>query len=71
MTMDDVEKDVIHLISNKRESFFGLYISFPWGYRGKKYKLLLSTFRNNSISSRKTKNKLLKIYPKDLFNFDY
>ena len=69
--MDDVEKDVIPAFSNKRESFLGLYISFPWGYRGKKYKLLLSTFRNNSISSRKTKNKLLKIYPKDLFNFDY
>ena len=66
MTMEDVEKDVIPC-----QSFLGLYISFPWGYRGKKYKLLLSTFRNNSISSRKTKNKLLKIYPKDLFNFDY
>ena len=29
MTMEDVEKGVIPLISNKRESFFGLYISFP------------------------------------------
>ena len=52
MTMVDVEKDVIPLISNKRESFLGLYISFPWGYRDKKYELLLSTFRNNSTPSR-------------------
>ena len=54
MTMEDVEKDVIPVSSNKRESFLGLYISFLWGYRGKKYKLLLSTFMNNSISSRRT-----------------
>ena len=33
--MEDVEKDGIPLISNKRESFLGFYISFPWGYRGK------------------------------------
>ena len=63
--MEDVEKDVIPVSSNKRESFLGLYISFPWGYRGKKYKLLLSTFRNNSIPSRKT------IQPNDLFNVEY
>ena len=44
MTMEDVEKDVIPLHSNERESFLGLNISFPRGYRGKKYKLLLSTF---------------------------
>ena len=69
--MEDVEKDVIPVSSNKRESFLGLYISFLWGYRGKKYKLLLSTFMNNSISSRRTINELLKRYPKDLFNFDY
>ena len=36
MTLEDVEKDVIQLFSNKRESFLGLYILFPWGYRGKK-----------------------------------
>ena len=71
MTMEDVEKDVIPLISNKRESFLGLYISFPWGYRGKKYELLLSTFRNNSTPSRQKINELLKSYPTDLFNFDY
>ena len=35
MTMEHVEKDVISMFSNKRESFLGLYISFPWGYRGK------------------------------------
>ena len=58
--MEDVEKDVIPC-----QSFLGLYISFPWGYRGKKYKLLLSTFRNNSIPSRKT------IQPYDLFNVEY
>ena len=56
MTMEDVEKDVIPVSSNKRESFLGLYISFLWGYRGKKYKLLLSTFMNNSISSKRTIN---------------
>ena len=38
MTMEDVEKDVIPVHSNKRESFLGLNISFPWGYRGKKHK---------------------------------
>ena len=69
--MVDVEKDVIPLISNKRESFLGLYISFPWGYRGRKYELLLSTFRNNSTPSRQKINELLKSYPTDLFNFDY
>ena len=69
--MVDVEKDVIPLISNKRESFLGLYISFLWGYRGKKYELLLSTFRNNSTPSRQKINELLKSYPTDLFNFDY
>ena len=44
MTMEDVEKDVIPVSSNKTGSFLGLYISFPWGYGGKKYELLLSTF---------------------------
>ena len=33
--MEDVEKDIIPVSSNKRESFLGLYTSFPWGYRGK------------------------------------
>ena len=42
--MEDVEKDVIPLHSNKKEFFLGLNISFPWRYRGKKFKLLLSTF---------------------------
>ena len=69
MTMEDVEKDVIPVHSNKRESV--LQLNIPWGCRGKKYKLLLSTFRNNNISSRKTINKLLKVYPKDVFNLDY
>ena len=61
MKVENVEKDVIPMSSNKRESFLGLNISFPWGYRGRKYKSLLSTFRNNSIPSRKTINDLLKI----------
>ena len=30
MTMEDVEKDVIPVHSNKRESFLGLNMSFPW-----------------------------------------
>ena len=59
MTMVDVEEDVIPLTSIKRGSFLGLYISFPLGYRGKKYNLLLSTFRNNSTHS-KQKTKSLK-----------
>ena len=71
MKMEDVEKDVAPVSSNKRESFLGSYISFPWGYRGKKHDSLLSTFRNNSIPSRKRINELLKVYPRDLFNFDY
>ena len=66
--MEDVEKDVTPLILHKRESFWGLYISFPWGYNGKKHKLLLSTFRNNYTPSKH--EKLLKIYSKDLFNFE-
>ena len=69
MTIEDVEKDVILAFSNQRDSILGLYISFPWGYRGKKYELLWSTFRNDSTSSRKTINELLKIYLRD--NFDY
>ena len=71
MTIEYVEKDVIPVYSNKRESFLSLNIPFPWGYRGKKYKLLLSTFRNNNIPPRQTINELLKIYPHDLFNFAY
>ena len=50
--MEDVEKDVIPLISNKRELFLMLYILFPWGYRGKKYKLL-STFKKNWCTIKK------------------
>ena len=30
-----MEKDVIPVHSNKIESFLGLNISFPWGYKGK------------------------------------
>ena len=56
MTMEDVEKDVISTYSNKRESFLGLNKSFTLGYRGKKYKLLLSKLINNDIRSRKTMN---------------
>ena len=41
------------------------------GYKGKNYYSLISTFRNNSTPSRKTINELLKIYPHDIFNFDY
>ena len=71
MTMEDVEKDVIPVHSNKRESFLGLNISFPWRYRGKKYRLLLSVFRNDNTPSRKMINNLLKTYPPHLFSFDY
>ena len=53
MKMEDVEKGVAPVSSNKRESFLGSYISFPWGYRGKKHDSLLATFRNNSIPPRK------------------
>ena len=69
--MEDVEKDVISVNSNKRESFLGLNKSFVWGYRRKKYKLLLPIFRNNNTPSRKIINDLLKIYPTSVFNFDY
>ena len=48
MTTEDVKKDVISVNSNKRESFLGLNKSFVWEYRRKKYKLLLSIFRNNA-----------------------
>ena len=71
MTMEDVEKDVIPYFSNKRESFLGLNISFPGGYDGKKYKLLLSVFRKSDIPSRIIVNELLEIYPKQLFTLNY
>ena len=71
MTIEDVEKDVILVFSNKRESILGLYVSFPWGYKGKKDELVLSTFRNDSTPSTKTINELLEIYARHLFNFDY
>ena len=61
MTMEDVEKEVIPVFSNKRESFLGLSISFPGGYDGKKNKLL-SVFRKNDIPSRIIVNELLEIY---------
>ena len=71
MTVQDVEKDVIPVDSNKAESFLGLNISCPWGFKGKKYKLLLSTFRNNDTPLRKIIIELLKTYQLDLFNFNY
>ena len=71
MTMEDAENKLIPVYSNKRESFLGLNISFPWGYRGKKYELLLSKFRKNDIPSRKTINELVKICSTSLFNLDY
>ena len=69
--MENVEKDVISLVSKKRESFFGLYIPFPSGYRSKKHNLLISTFKHNTTYSKKEIDELLKTYPNDLFNFDY
>ena len=60
MAMEDVEKDVS-----------SLHISFPREYRGKEYKLLLSTFKNNSTPTKEEINELLKIYPSGIFNFDY
>ena len=71
MTTEDVEKDVIPVFPNKKESFLTLIISFPWVYKGKKYKLLLSKFRKNDIPSKEVINKLLKVYATRLFNFDY
>ena len=71
MTMEDAEKDVIPMSSNKRESFSGLHISFLWGYRDRKYNILLSTFRNNFTPLKQEINELLKTYHSDLFNFDY
>ena len=35
MAMEDVEKDVIPVYSNKKESFLGFPESFPWEYGGK------------------------------------
>ena len=70
---EDKKKDVIAPFesSSKRETFYSLNISFPWGYKRKKFKLLLSTFRNNSIPSRKIAKELVKIYPSVLFIFYY
>ena len=69
--MEDSEKDVIPVHSNKRESFLGLNISFPWGYRGNKPNLLLPMYRNNNTPSRKIINDLFKNYPASLFNLEY
>ena len=60
MTMEDVEKDVISVNSNKRKSFLGLNKSFVRGYRRKKYKLLLPLFRKNNTPSRKIINDFIK-----------
>ena len=69
--MKYVEKDVIPLILDKRESSLWVYISFPWWYRGQKYNLLLSTFRKNDTPSKRVIDELLKMYLSDLLNFDY
>ena len=74
MTMEDVEKDVISVNSNKRKSFLGLNKSFVWGYRRKKYKLLLPIFRKNNTPSRKIindfiKNSLMIMNKKNFFFF--
>ena len=58
-------------IQTKDNHFWDYMYHFHGDIEGKKYKLLLSTFRNNNTPSRKTINELLKIYPHDLFNFDY
>ena len=71
MHLKSINKKSLSNNNNKRESFLGLNISFPWGYKGKKYELLLSKFRNSITPSRKTINDLLKVYPKDIFNFYY
>ena len=55
----------------KENHFWDYTFRFHRDIEVKKYESLLSTFRNNSIPSRKTINELLKIYPKDLFGFDY
>ena len=55
----------------KKKKFSVLQILFPWGYTGKKYKLLLSTFKNNSTPLKQEINELLKTHPSNLFNFDY
>ena len=41
---EDVEKDVIPMSLNKRESFSALHISFPWGYRVKKIQITIINF---------------------------
>ena len=58
-------------IQIKENHFLGLNKSLAWGYRAKKYKLLLSKFINNNVASRKTISELLKIYLIRLFNFGY
>ena len=63
-------QEKLYLYFKIEENHFWSY-TFQLGYRGKKYKLLLSTFRNNSTPSKQKINELLKTYPKDLFNFDY
>ena len=65
------KKMLFQFIETRENHFQDCTKSFAWGYKGKKCKLLLPTFRNNNTPSRKTINKLLKIYPDDLFNFDY
>ena len=40
--MEDVEKHVVPLTLNKRESFLGLHISFSWGYRRKNIQITIT-----------------------------
>ena len=67
--MEDVKKDVIPFISNKRE-----FLSYTFHFHGniEVNEYQLSKFSNNSTPSKEEiVDELLKVYPSDQFNFDY
>ena len=52
VSIEETFKDVIPVLTNKRETYLGLNKTIPWGYKGKKYQSLLHTFKNNHPPSK-------------------
>ena len=70
--IEELEKYVIPVLGNKRESYSGLNKTIPWRYEGEKYQSLLNIFRNNFPPSKKQIKELEKKYPKYYyFHYEY
>lgn len=70
MKIEETEKYMSQTLGNKRESFFGLNKTIPWGYKGKKYQPLLNTFRNNFPPSKKKIKEIERIYSKKVLTIN-